>query len=412
MLVASALIVAIMSLGVVVGLRGLERDRHEAERGARILNHLNRVAEIIDQYVQYHRNAVEGLLRIAPRDPSGRPIISSLAAQLQAVNGAAKHVVFLDKWGFVSEVGTSDAESAILSWLATRAARSGKTQIEAIGTSGNLAIASHDVHEAAGTLVAVISGDWLRAEIAEHGSSSPLAFELRDSTGKVLADAPSASGGVVALAYHVRDAALLRAGRAFPVDEIAVAAALRLESVDWELFAVEDVKEELCRLRIKAWVESAFFIFLLLAPTALIYRLIATRFFKPIQELKAWAIACGEGDLTRRLGWSKRETDLAGLGRVMDQMAAKLDRETKARSQFFAQMSHEIRTPMNAIIGFARLLLQGKDINETQREQLLMIRSSSESLMTIINDLLDFAKAEAGKLSLLPVPFRPATLLK
>ncbi len=412
MTVASAIVVATISLGIVVAFRALESERHGVERDARFIGHLNRVAEIIDQYVQYHRNAVDGLLRMAPRDPSGRPILSSLAAQLEAVNSATMHVFFFDKWGFVSEVGTSDAGSATLSWLATRAARSGKTQIEAIGTSGNIAIASHDVHEAAGTLVVVISGDWLRAEIVEHGSSSSLAFELRDSYGEVLADVPSASGSAVALAYHVRDAALLRAGQVLPVDEIAIAAALRLENVDWELFAVEDVKDRLRRFRIQSWVESALLMSLLLAPVAFVYWLIAVRFYKPLEELKEWAIACGEGELTRRLGWSKRQTDLAGLGRVMDQMAAKLDRETKARSQFFAQMSHEIRTPMNAIIGFARLLLQGKDINETQREQLLMIRSSGESLLTIINDLLDFAKAEAGKLSLLPVPFRAAMLLK
>ena len=412
MLVVSAIVIAIIALVGVSGFSRYDRERHYAERDARFLGHLNRVAEIINQRVEFHRNAVDGLLRIAPRDPAGRPIISSLTEQLEAVNGATLHVVFFDKWGLVSEVGTSDAASAALSWLATKAARLGKTQVEAIGSSGNLAIASHDVHGAAGTLVVVMSGEWLRAEIVEHGSSSPLAFELRDSTGDILADVPSASGSMVALADHARDAVILRAGRVVPVDEIAVAAVLRLESVDWELFAVEDVKEVLRLLRLQSWVEAALFIALPLMPLAFIYWLIAVRFYKPIEELKAWAVACGEGELTRRLGWSKRTTDLADLGRVMDQMAAKLDRETKARSQFFAQMSHEIRTPMNAIIGFTRLLLQGRDINEAQREQLLMIRSSGESLLTIINDLLDFAKAEAGKLALLPVPFRTSALLK
>ena len=206
-------------------------------------SHLNRVAEIVDQYVQYQRNAVEGLLRMAPRDPSGRPIVASLAAQLEAVNNATVYLVFFDRWGFVSESGSSDMPSAALSWLATKAARLGKTQVESIGDGGNLAFAAPDVSEGAGTLVVVVSGAWMRAEVAEHASSSPLAFELRDSAGEVLADVAAQSGSGVALAYKARQEALLRTGRIVTVEGYAIAAALRLDSVDWELFAVENVKE-------------------------------------------------------------------------------------------------------------------------------------------------------------------------
>ena len=70
-----------------------------------------------------------------------------------------------------------------------------------------------------------------------------------------------------------------------------------------------------------------------------------------------------------------------------------------ARTQFLANMSHEIRTPMNGVIGTASLLNQS-NLAPQDREYLRVIRSCSESLLTIINDVLDFAKIDAGKLDI------------
>jgi signal transduction histidine kinase/CheY-like chemotaxis protein len=89
----------------------------------------------------------------------------------------------------------------------------------------------------------------------------------------------------------------------------------------------------------------------------------------------------------------------AELEQRIQERTAQLDAANKAKSEFLANMSHEIRTPMNAVLGYAELL--GFMLEDsTQRNYIESIKSSGRSLLTLINDILDLSRIEAGKLEL------------
>ncbi|MFN3670462.1 MAG: ATP-binding protein [Bosea sp. (in: a-proteobacteria)] len=76
------------------------------------------------------------------------------------------------------------------------------------------------------------------------------------------------------------------------------------------------------------------------------------------------------------------------------------ERASQAKTQFLASMSHEIRTPLNAILGFAALAREGNDRDPELRRRIELIEKAGESLLTIINDVLDLSKIEAGRVEL------------
>ncbi len=102
--------------------------------------------------------------------------------------------------------------------------------------------------------------------------------------------------------------------------------------------------------------------------------------------------------------WGMKKTDEAIKVLYQELTAAKKQAEaaSKAKSDFLANMSHELRTPLNAVIGFAEILTDESygPVNDKQREFLNDIGQSGKHLLSLINDILDLAKVEAGKIEL------------
>lgn len=113
-------------------------------------------------------------------------------------------------------------------------------------------------------------------------------------------------------------------------------------------------------------------------------------------------------ELTEAMVFAELATAIAEEAKDKAESATRIAEEAvKAKQQFLSNMSHEIRTPMNAIIGFTKVVLK-TELTEKQREYLGAIKTSGDALIVLINDILDLAKVDAGKMTFEKIPFKMA----
>ena len=113
-----------------------------------------------------------------------------------------------------------------------------------------------------------------------------------------------------------------------------------------------------------------------------------------------------ETELIEAKAFAELATQIAEEAKIKAESATRIAVDSvKAKQQFLSNMSHEIRTPMNAIIGFTKVVLK-TDLNPKQKEYLQAIKTSGDALIVLINDILDLAKVDSGKMSYEKVPFK------
>jgi two-component system, NtrC family, sensor kinase len=205
----------------------------------------------------------------------------------------------------------------------------------------------------------------------------------------------------------------------------------------WRVFVEERTSEAYAPLRAAIWRTALLLVaFLLLAVATSV--LLARRLVRPIESIQLGASRIGGGAFDQRIevrsndelgaladefnvmaarlqeSYSsleqkveERTRELATALADLDEKSRELEAASRHKSEFLANMSHELRTPLNAIIGFSQVLrdeLFG-EVNEKQADYLGDMLSSANHLLSLINDILDLSKVEAGQIELEVAPF-------
>jgi signal transduction histidine kinase len=128
----------------------------------------------------------------------------------------------------------------------------------------------------------------------------------------------------------------------------------------------------------------------------------------PIKRMETRLGAIASGDFSGRVDVPNRDelgvlaTNINAMNDQLGRVYGELETASRHKSEFLANMSHELRTPLNAIIGFSEVLREemAGPLNETQRQYVEDVQEAGQHLLSLINDILDLAKVEAGRMEL------------
>ena len=126
-------------------------------------------------------------------------------------------------------------------------------------------------------------------------------------------------------------------------------------------------------------------------------------------------LGIGFNEMIQALGYSRRQVQehrehleerIRERTEALKSSMERAEAATRAKSEFLSNMSHELRTPLNGVQGMLDIVLEG-DVTPTQREELETARECSQTLLALVNDILDLSKIEAGMMTLEKIPFGP-----
>jgi signal transduction histidine kinase/HPt (histidine-containing phosphotransfer) domain-containing protein/ActR/RegA family two-component response regulator len=132
-----------------------------------------------------------------------------------------------------------------------------------------------------------------------------------------------------------------------------------------------------------------------------------------VDERRGGRVTIGSGTLVLEASVTQLPADSPGILLMLHDVTdtrraeAKAEAAARARADFLARMSHEVRTPMNGVIGLSGLLLKTGGLDERQRAYAEGVRESGQSLLRVVNDVLDFSRIDAGRLELEAAEFEP-----